>query len=151
RRLFPADRVAKESDSQQKEERLDAQAVAVVGKQSPGDKPEEKKEDGGIALKKNGDGRELETPVRDRVDPDRLKTILTAIPDIWAEEFVQKPKPDLGEYGLKDPAQTLRITLRGGRTVTLHVGKTSQTKTRTEMKPSPPGLPVPAQREVVHD
>src|SRR6516165_6230825 len=45
----------------------------------------------------------LRQPVQDHADPDKLKTILTALPDIWAEQFVDKPKADLSEYGLKDP------------------------------------------------
>jgi hypothetical protein len=164
RRLFPAERVAKEGDTQEKEERLTAQAVAVEDKRKPGESPEEKLEPsegkkpeekkagrGSYALKRNGDEWELEKPVRDRVDPDRLKTLLAAVPDIWAEEFVQKPKKDLAEYGLKEPEQTLRVTLPGGETRTLLIGKVSQMKVRMVTKPSPPGLPLPPQREPVHD
>jgi hypothetical protein len=177
RRLFPSDRVAKEGEGQAKEERLAAKALTVKEK----DKPKENDKDAGdkkpvtYTLQKSGDEWELAAPVRDRVDPDKLKTILTAVPDIWAEDFVpqkypaehgpqdiertigeladaiHKPKKDLAEYGLKDPEQTVQVTLPDGGTRTLLVGKVSGTKVRTVSKPAPPGLPVPPTREAVHD
>jgi hypothetical protein len=140
RRLFPADRVAKEGAGQEKEEKLEARALAVKDKNG-----------GHYTLQRAGDEWELSAPERDRVDPDKLKTILTAVPDIWAEQFVDKPKKDLAEYGLKDPEQTVQVTLPGGGTRTLLVGKTSRTKMRMVMRPSPPGVPVPPQPQPVHD
>jgi hypothetical protein len=141
RRLFPADRVAKEGAGQEKEEKLEARALAVKDKNG-----------GSYTLQRTGDEWELSAPVRDRVDPDKLKTILTAVPDIWAEQFVEKPKKDLAEYGLKDPEQTVQVTLPGrDKPVTLLIGKTSHTKVRMVMRPSPPGVPVPPQPQPVHD
>jgi hypothetical protein len=140
RRLFPGERVAKEGPGQEKEERLTAKALSVKDKSGAS-----------YTLQKAGDEWELSAPVRDRVDPDKLKTILTAVPDVWAEQFVEKPKKDLAEYGLKDPEQTLQVTLPGGSTMTLLIGKTSHTKVRMVMRPSPPGMPVPPQPQPVHD
>jgi hypothetical protein len=141
RRLFPSERVAKDTDSQEKVERLAAKAVVIKGK------------DNAYTLARAGDEWELQEPVHDGPDPDKLKSLLTAVPDIWAEQFVTNPKPDLGEYGLKEPEQTIRVTRPSGETVTLQIGKQSQMKTRTVMRPAPNfgGPPMPPQREVIHD
>jgi hypothetical protein len=143
RRLFPAERVARDNDPQEKVERLTARAVAVG----------EKKADGSnYTLNKAGDDWELTAPVHDRVDPEKLKAILTALPDVWAEQFVEKPKPDLDEYGLKDPEQTVRVTLPGGETMVLLVGKLSPTvHERKVTRPSPPGMPVPPVTDTVRE
>ncbi|HJT76336.1 MAG TPA: DUF4340 domain-containing protein, partial [Gemmataceae bacterium] len=139
RRLFPAERIAKEGEPGEKEERLSAKAVAAKDKSGPD-----------YTLTRDGDDWELSAPVLDRVDPDKLKTILTDVPDIWAESFVAKKK-DLADYGLKVPEQTLKVTRPDGRLMTLLIGKVSQVKVRKVMKPSPPGMPVPPQPEMVHD
>jgi hypothetical protein len=142
RRLFPADRVAKEGDTQDKEDRLSAKSLSVKEKRPGGSD---------YTLNRAGDDWELTAPVRDHADPDKLKSLLTAVPDIWAEQFVDKPKKDLAEYGLQDPEQTVRVTRPGGETMVLLIGKMSQMKTRSVMKPSPPGMPLPPQRDIVHD
>jgi hypothetical protein len=140
RRLFPSERVAKDADSQEKLERLLAQSIAV------------KSPTGTYQLGKDGEEWRLQEPIVDNVDPDKLKTVLTAVPDIWAEQFVDKPKADLAEYGLKEPEQTLRVTRPAGE-ITLLVGKPSQTKARTVTRPAPNfgGPPLPPQREVTHE
>jgi hypothetical protein len=144
RRLFPAERVAREGlgETQEKVDRLTAQGLAV------------KAPEGTFALAKAGDDWELTEPVRDRADPDRLRNLLTAVPDIWAEQFVDRPKKDLDEYGLKTPEKTLRVTRPGGDTATLLVGKSARMKTRTVTRPAPPnqfGMPQQPQRDIVHD
>lgn len=42
----------------------------------------------------------LTSPVSDRVDPAKLKNILTAIPDLWVEQFIVNPDPlvSLGSF-----------------------------------------------------
>src|SRR5436309_3296592 len=67
---------------------------------------------------KAGSDWELREPVRDRVDPDKIKTILTALPDIWVEKFVEPDKKTLDDFGLKDPAQVLKVTQPGGDVIT---------------------------------
>ena len=88
--------------------------------------------------------------MRDRADPDKLKTVLSAVPDVWAEQFVSNPKKDLAEYGLKEPERTLIV---GDSQITLLIGKSARTKTRTVMRPAPSfgGPPMPPQQEVVHE
>jgi hypothetical protein len=146
RRLFPSERVAREADSSEKIDRLNARSLSL---QEAG-KPEM-----ALRLERAGDAQEWEIkrPVHDRPDPDRLRTLLTAVPDIWAEQFVSaKPKKDLDEYGLREPVRTIEVVTPAGDTVTLLIGKRSQTKVRTATKPAPPfGPPMPPQREMLHE
>src|SRR5262249_37281280 len=96
---------------------------------------------------------QLEAPVRDRVDPDKLKNLLNSIPDLWAELFVAKGK-DLADYGLKAPEETLRVTKLDGSTVAWVIGKESQHKERPRPRPplpNPRGLPSEPQKEVIHE
>jgi hypothetical protein len=141
RRLFPSERVAKEIDSPERVERLRATAIAAKDKTA------------NYTLENSGDDWQLRQPVQDHVDPDKLKTILSAIPDIWADQFIEKPKTDLAEYGLKDPEETLSVTGAGGQKITLLVGRQSQTKTRKVTRPAPDmgGPPMPPQQEVIHE
>jgi hypothetical protein len=129
RRLFPSERVARESDTQEKTDRLIAHALAV----------KDKKPGGSFSIVQAGDNWELREPVRDRVDPDKLRALRAAAPDIWAEKFVDKPDKDLDKYGLKDPEQTLSVTRPNGDTIQLLIGKESPTKEeRTVPSPPPP-------------
>jgi hypothetical protein len=144
RRLFTDfERVAKEStggfggmsDSAEKVEQLAAKGLAVEDKKPDGSK---------YALVKNGEEWELSQPTRDRVDPEKRKSVLQALPDIWAEQFVMKPDKDLAKYGLKEPQEIIRVTTNNGRPITLLIGNESPTKkTRTVARPAPqmPGMP----------
>jgi hypothetical protein len=147
RRLFPVERVAREGDPANKVERLKARELAVK---------ENKPEGLGYTLGRDGDDWKLTRPVTDRVDPDKLKTLLVAVPDIWAERFIKPDKPlkeALKDYGLEEAEQTLSVTRDGGAVVELLVGKVSQTKTRTPPAPPPapfgppPPPPVPVTEE----
>lgn len=140
RRIFPSERIAQEG-SQEKNDRLAAAAVAVKGAE------------GAYTLVRAGEEWELREPVRDRADPDKLRTLLAAVPDLWAEQFVRGPKKDLDEYGLKNPEKTLMVTRPGGDVVTLLIGKQSRMATRKVTKPVPPqfgGMGEP-RVEIVHD
>jgi hypothetical protein len=143
RRLFSAERLAgsREGESQEKTERLLAKDVAAEG-------PAAK-----YMLARAGDEWELCQPVRDRIDPDKLKIVLAAIPDIWVEQFVDRPKKDQAECGLSKPEQILRVTKPNGEQINLDIGKQSQMKTRTVMRPAPNvgGPPMPPQQEVIHE
>src|SRR5207249_6077236 len=86
---------------------------------------------------------------------EKIKTILTAVPDVWAEQFVAAPK-NLAEYGLDKPERTLSVTSDKGAKQTLLIGKKAQTKTRMVTKPPPPqmrGFPqqAPPTQEIVHE
>src|SRR5438132_1708553 len=136
--LFPA-QVAKEGTD--KTERLLAKTVMVQEKKSAPTR---------FTLVKAGDDWQLQEPVHDSPDPDKLKTLLTAVPDIWAEKFIENPDKDLGQYALRDPEQTVQITKSNGETMALLIGKQSREEKRTKLKPPPPfGPPQPPQPETV--
>jgi hypothetical protein len=139
-RLFPAEPTKEGED---KTERLIAKTIAVEEKKNP---PTQ------FTLSKAGDDWQLQNPVRDTPDPDKLKTILTAVPDIWAEKFVENPDKDLAQYGLKEPAQTIQVTKNNGEVMILLIGKESHEERRTVTKPAPPfGPPQPPKPETIVD
>src|SRR5262249_348662 len=89
RRLFPDERVAKEAGSAEKVERLAARevgvevraAVELFGMKIPLSTR--------FRLAHVGKEWELSQPGRDRLDPDKRNSLLEAVPDVWAEQFVQ--------------------------------------------------------------
>jgi len=140
RRLFSVERIAKEGEAGEKVEQLAARAIAFKG-------PSESYE-----LARSGSEWELRQPFRDRADPDKLRNILTAVPDLWAEQFVDKKDKKLDDFGLKPPQETLTVTRADGGKVTLQVGKQARVKVRKVMKPAPPfGPPRPPEVQMVHD
>lgn len=144
RRLFLSERVARAIDSAEKVEQLAAKTVAVRDLKNP---------DNSYTLSKVGDEWQLTEPHRELPDPDKRAAILTALPDVWAERFVDKA--DLAKYGLEDPPQrTLSVTTPDGQTITLVLGKESrrdQAKPPPEPNPlAPPRPPMPQEDTVYH-
>ena len=134
RQLFPLERVAKEGEASDKVEQVAAKALAV---KSPA---------GSYSLARKGPEWDLTEPVHDRLDPEKLKAVLVAVPDIWAERFVDKKGKDLADFGLKEPEQTLRVTRIGGDAITLLVGKQSEMKSAACLQEAgafPDGSPFP--------
>lgn len=145
RRLFPSERLAKEGEPTEKIEQLAAKTVAWTKAKDT------------FTLSRDGDDWKLqaksegEKPLEasDRPDPDKLKAILAAVPDIWAEQFVIDPKKTLADYGLDKPEETLTVTRPGGDQVTLLLGKESpRFLERTVTEPAPPGSPFPTKSRV---
>lgn len=133
RRLFPVERVAKEGGERgEKVEQLAAKGISARGTGHE------------YSLVRTGDAWELRKPVRDRVDPDKIKGILAGLPDIWVEKFVDAGKKSLDDFGLKDPAQDLKVVLPRGDTVTLLIGKTSDKQTRIIKKGGGPPFGKPS-------
>jgi hypothetical protein len=129
RRLFPPERVAKDNDPVEKIEQVSAKAIAIKSSEAT------------IELTHGGDGWEIDAPVKDHVDPDKLKTLLTAFPEIWAERFVDKKDKKWEDFGLKDPQTVLTVTKPSGAKVKLLVGSESETKFRKVAKPPMPQQP----------
>jgi hypothetical protein len=140
RRLFPVERVAK--DGGERTEHVEQLAANSVAARGPGESYQVVRAD---------DGWELREPVRDRVDPDKIKTILSSVPDIWVEKFVEPEKKGLEEYGLKEPEQVLTVTLPKGDTITLLIGKTSEKRSRIVQKPGPAQFMPKPQIDVVEE
>src|SRR5262249_6849995 len=110
RRLFPSERVTSDAGEGERAEKVDRLAAKTVSVDTAAGK---------YMLERVGDEWELREPWRDRVDPDKLKSLLSGLPDVWAEKFVVKDAKDLKEYGLDKPEQTLHVTRANGDVVTL--------------------------------
>jgi hypothetical protein len=82
---------------------------------------------------------ELIAPVNDHVDPDKLKGVLAAVPDLWVEAFVNESDP--AKTGLDQPERTIS-TKAPDRELKVLIGKVSRVK---EIKPPPPPPPNPLQ------
>ncbi len=126
RRLFPAERVAKDGDAGDKIEQVVAERIRVHGP------------DGEVAMVKTKDGWQIESPIKDRVDPDKLRGILAGLIDIWADRFVAAKGKTLDEMGLTKPEFTFEIKRPDGGEVAVLVGGVSSVKDKTVTKPGPP-------------
>ena len=146
RELFPFERVAKDEDSKDKVEQLDAPEATV---ETVTEKFTIVKKDKdwilkGAAKKVGKDWQPAAS--EDRLDPDKLKSVLTAFPDLWAEKFVDKKDKTLDDLGLKEPEYALTVTRANGASIKLLIGRISDKKTRLLAKPPPPnpfGQPPP--------
>ncbi len=151
RRLFPVERVARDEDSKEKVEQLDAAEVQV---ETGGTKFTIVKKDKDWRLKeaqKKKDQTWEPAGSNDRVDPDRLNGLLRGFPDLWAEKFVEKKDKSLADFGLKDPEYVLTVA-RGGAVRKLLIGKVSDTKTTEKPPPpSPFGQPPIPPRKMIEE
>jgi hypothetical protein len=89
----------------------------------------------------------LDAPVRDRPDPAVLQKVLSAIPDLWVEEFIpasQLNGPKDPREELKNSQQSITVVTKSGP-ITVKFGGIAKTVEREEQAPSPPpmipGLP----------
>jgi hypothetical protein len=126
RRLFPAERVAKDDDAADKVEQVAAEQIRVKGP------------DGEIQLVKHADGWRIESPVKDHVDPEKMRAVLTGLIDLWADRFVTSKAKTLEEMGLLKPEYTFSIKRRDGSDVSVIVGNVSESKDKLVPKAAPP-------------
>lgn len=114
--------------------------------------PNERSPDPVLAPNDLADVWEIAEPVKDRADPAKLKTLLTAIPDLWVDGFTDK-KADaagLAETGLDKPERSVVVAPAKGNPVALRIGKVSRTTMRKE--PGTPMGPIPPMsREVTEN
>ncbi|MBM4069159.1 MAG: DUF4340 domain-containing protein [Planctomycetes bacterium] len=133
RRLFPIERVARDGgESGEKVEQVAAKSVSAKGNGNE------------FTLVRAGSTWDLSKPVRDRVDPEKIRSILGGLPDIWVEKFVEAGKKALDDYGLKDPAQVVKVQLPRGDMITLLIGKTSDKQTKIVKKGGGPPFGKPS-------
>lgn len=81
--------------------------------------------------------------LRDHVDPAKLRGVLTALPEIWAEQFVSGRSD--AELGLDKPERSVQLSFVNGTNAVLRIGKLSRRVVR-EAAPPPPspfGQPPP--------
>jgi hypothetical protein len=139
RRLFPAERV-KDREAQGRSERLTAQLAKAVSIREtkaaetlsldavliPLGIPALPVLETRYTLTSDGAEWKLSAPFADMPDRERLKSLLGAVPDLWAEKFVENPDKDLATYGLQLPEQALSVTLAGRKPKILLIGKPSR-------------------------
>src|SRR5262245_24352311 len=93
----------------------------------------------------------LAAPVADRADPERLKNLLAAVPELWVEQFVTNP--DAAKTGLDKPERTVAVEFDERPPVTVQIGQVSRVSERKPPSPpqtnpfQPPPPPPPAVRE----
>jgi len=143
RRLFPVERVAKTKDegAPEKVEKVAAREIRVDGEKAD------------YTLARASEDWELRKPVADRPDPERLEKILTGLPDIWVESFVDAKKEDFGALGLKEPLQHITVVPARGGPITLQIGSAfKKVRKVRELVPSPiPQLPPREMEKTVQD
>src|SRR5262249_15518530 len=94
---------------------------------------------------------ELAAPVTDRVDPDRLRNVLAAVPELWVEGFVNDADP--AKTGLDKPERKLHAEFYDRAAVTLLVGNVSRVSEKKPPAPPPasPFAPPPPPPPVVRE
>jgi Domain of unknown function (DUF4340) len=94
---------------------------------------------------------ELTQPVTDRVDPDRLKGLLAAVPELWVEKFVADADP--AKTGLDKPERTVQVEFDNRGPMRLLIGQVSRVVEKRSPPPppaspfAPPPPPPPPGRE----
>lgn len=78
---------------------------------------------------------ELTAPVTDHVDPDKLRGVLAAVPELWVEAFLPDADPQV--TGLDAPERTIAVTMPE-QSLKVLIGKVSRIK---EIKPPAPPAP----------
>ncbi|OWK38570.1 DUF4340 domain-containing protein [Fimbriiglobus ruber] len=91
---------------------------------------------------KDKDGKAKLT-VHDRVDPAKLRTVLTSVADLWVEAFL--PGGPTADRGLDKPERTITVSRPNGTAVTILIGSKARETTQTEPPAAPPmfGAPPP--------
>jgi hypothetical protein len=89
RRLFDSVRVAREDDPQEKVEKLPGRKGETVSLHKEAKDKEPKEDSIPLAIRYDGTEWVLTQPGRDHPEARALEALLTAVPDIWAENFVQ--------------------------------------------------------------
>lgn len=90
----------------------------------------------------------LNAPVRDRAEPERLRSLLVAVADLWVEQFVNPTEAEKATFdartGLADSTRAITVKQSNGDSVTVRFGEVSKTGERTETMTMPsaqPGMP----------
>jgi hypothetical protein len=117
RRLFPVVRAPRKTTPQEQEESATATALTCLNKI--------KDADDSYSLAKVNDEWQLEKPYHDRVLDSKVQAILTTLPDVWVEQFVDaKAEKKPADYGFEgDERQAIILTKPNGKTVHLEIGK----------------------------
>jgi hypothetical protein len=85
-----------------------------------------------MTVEKLASSWELTAPIIDRTDPDKLRSVLAAVPELWVEAFL--PETDLQKTGLDVPERTVAVRFADHELKVL-IGKVSRVH---ETKPPAP-------------
>lgn len=109
-RLFAVRSVPERKDGGAKVEQVEAGEIRVESRESRYALRRVKAPGEGYTLAAAAEHWELTAPVRDRLDADKLRNILTALPDLWAEQYIDARtlKP------VRDKVEKHLITLYAG-------------------------------------
>lgn len=89
-----------------------------------------------MTLERLGERWALTAPVSDRVDPDKLKSVLASVPELWVERFVEDPGVE--KTGLAQPERTVTVEFDDRPSVKLLIGNLSRVEERKVAPPTPP-------------
>lgn len=103
---------------------------------------------GELTAERLADDWRLVKPLTDRVDPERLKAVLSAAPELWVEGFVAETDP--AKTGLNGSAKTVTVET-SKRTVELQIGGVSRENEKSILPPNPPGLPPQSPPQIVKE
>ncbi len=78
---------------------------------------------------------------RDRPDPVKLRAVLTAVPDLWAEAFVPADRAGPAVTGLDKPERRVTVAQKDGRSLVVLIGAVARSVERPSDAPPPRGLP----------
>jgi hypothetical protein len=99
---------------------------------------------GEVALRSErlADAWRLTAPIEDNPDPERLRSVLTTITDLWVEEFLHTA-PAEAELGFDADSRTVTVKTKGGEPLTLRFGGIARMGEREETItiPGQPGQP----------
>ena len=86
--------------------------------------------------------------VRDRVDPAKLKAVLTGVPELWVEKFVDVTPEEAGLAA--NPEYTLTVTRKNGQSTALRIGRVSR-RTEPAVEVPDPFNPMPPPKKAAEE
>ncbi|MCC7156298.1 MAG: DUF4340 domain-containing protein [Bryobacterales bacterium] len=85
-------------------------------------------------LKRVGDNWEITSPAVFKADKDAASSLVTSLASLSADKLVDEKPANLADFGLTEPAITVTITRKDGKTTRLLVGDDTPTSTGTFAK-----------------
>jgi len=80
------------------------------------------------------------SPVEDNAEPERLRSVLANVADLWVDEFVH-PTPEEAKLGFGPESRSVTVKGKGGEPITVRFGGVAKTTEREEMITIPGGPP----------
>jgi len=108
--------------------------------------PTETKAPAPVVLVREGQGAFAAWKLKEPGGPDNLNptaadTLLSSVPDLWAERFYTDAEAPVSKTGLDKPTKVIRVTADNGQTTRLLIGSISRTRSYKKPRALPPGAP----------